>query len=73
MGHPAAKTSVDRTVSDITPNQRDDEEQALQRAAVAARRLAAQTGTPLVVLREGLIAKIEIDLAESKPATLRKD
>lgn len=23
MGHPATKTSVDRTVSDITPNQRD--------------------------------------------------
>ena len=60
---PSAKTKQ--------PNSRPDVAAALHRAARRARTLAAQTGTPLVIVRDGRIEKLWPATAKSRPAPKR--
>ena len=45
-----------------------DEERALRRAALRAREIAARTGTPLVIYRDGKIEKLVVDGAVASAA-----
>lgn len=50
-------------------SEREDEERALQRAAHAAKQLAARTGTPLVVSKNGEVVRIQVTEEMLKPVT----
>ncbi len=51
------------------PSEREDEERALQRAAHSAKQLAARTGTPLVVSKNGEVVRIQVTEDMLKPIT----
>jgi high-affinity K+ transport system ATPase subunit B len=50
-------------------SEREDEERALQRAAHSAKQLAARTGTPLVVSKNGEVVRIQVTEDMLKPVT----
>ena len=50
-------------------SEREDEERALQRAAHSAKQLAARTGTPLVVSKNGVVVRIQVTVDMLKPVT----
>lgn len=50
-------------------SERENEERALRRARQSAKQLAAQTGTPLVVIKNGEVVRIQVTEDMLKPVT----